>query len=284
MPGAIQLGVGDRLIQLCNGNASLVIDAAQGGRIVSLRCEGGEVLAQPADHPENFGSTFWDAPQSMWGWPPRAVLDSGPYLSEILPCGVLLTSARDPVSGLRFSKRIERGVNGDGFIIEYGIRNEGALAVQVGPWEVTRVPGGLSFYAAGPDAKVPVSALDTVRDEAGVVWYEFDRSALETGRKHFGAAAQGWLAHVTPSRRLFVKSFDRLDLAACAPTHAPIEIWGQDGGAYVELENHGPYQTLQTGESLRYPVMWRACALPEGLAVESGCGALVALARSMAAC
>ena len=54
---------------LQNGERTMVIDAAKGGKILSLKYGEREVISQ-LRWPEAFGSTFWTSPQKEWNWPP----------------------------------------------------------------------------------------------------------------------------------------------------------------------------------------------------------------------
>lgn len=271
----------DGRLHLVSGSVSLEVDPRVGARIVSLRCGEAEALSQPNAHPDNYGSTFWDAPQSAWGWPPRTVLDAAPYAAAVERGAAVFRSAVDPVCGLRFCKYFAPLSASPGFAIRYRIENRGDRALRVAPWEVTRVPGGLSFYPAADADGLPASALDLVQGADGFAWYAFDREQLAVGRKHFGAPREGWLAHVTPERLLFVKQFGLLAPALCAEGHAPIEIWGQDGGVYVELENHGASVLLAPGEWLDYTVSWLLCPLPPAMEVRVGNPALPRLVAAM---
>ena len=57
------------------------IDAAKGGKILSLKYDDREMLSQ-LRWPESFGSTFWTSPQKEWNWPPVKEFDKMPYMVE----------------------------------------------------------------------------------------------------------------------------------------------------------------------------------------------------------
>ena len=44
------------------------------------------------ENPNDFGSTFWPAPQSEWNWPPIATYDSKPYTAVVQGNSVKLTA------------------------------------------------------------------------------------------------------------------------------------------------------------------------------------------------
>lgn len=264
------------------GELKMEIDPAAGARIVSFSLGQTELLTPSSVHPENYGSTFWDAPQTNWNWPPRAALDSEPYSANGSEDQVELTSQIDP-TGLQFSKRIRADLARQCFEIDYGIRNCADQPVKVGPWEVTRVAGGLSFFPYEEVAGLPPTALEPVCYQDGICWYAFDASYLATGRKLFSGAREGWLAHLGPDRSLFVKTFPDTQPGDYAPEQAEVEIWGHDGGIYVELENHGCYRELAPGQTMSYKVVWHLRRLPENLDIKQGSADLVQIARQVAA-
>lgn len=61
---------------LQTGPLSITADASFGGRITHFCFNGQNQLIENC---VQTGSTFWPSPQSMWQWPPPAVLDSEPY-------------------------------------------------------------------------------------------------------------------------------------------------------------------------------------------------------------
>src|SRR5256885_2612424 len=67
------------------GEVRVEIDAATGGRVTALELGGRNLLSEPAADAANYGSTFWPAPQSAWGWPPPAEIDHGPTSFVIDP-------------------------------------------------------------------------------------------------------------------------------------------------------------------------------------------------------
>ncbi|WP_417069558.1 hypothetical protein [Niveibacterium terrae] len=266
-------------INLSLGARSLVVAPGQGARIVSLSLDGEQMLTQPQTHPANYGSTFWDAPQSAWDWPPRAALDSLPYRSCRDGRGQALLGPVDAESGLQCYKRFAVDAERGCFVIEYRLRNSGTSSCRTAPWELTRVPGGLSFFPVSAAAGLPESALAPTLERDGVCWYRFAEGDFKVGRKLFRAGREGWLAHLLPGGLLLIKSFPEIEAGEQAPGHGSVELWGQDGGIYVELENHGRYQRLAPGESLGYRVCWFIERLPADLDVGPGSVALLEFVR-----
>jgi len=261
---------------LSAGPLSMVVDAGAGARIRSLTWEGREVLTQRDVHPTNHGSTFWDAPQSAWNWPPRAVLDEGVYTVRRSGKTLITTSAVDPETGLTFEKRFRPNPARRRVEILYIITNNSPeREIDVAGWEVTRVPGGFSVFPIAPDDRLPPSALPVSIGGDGLCRYRFDADALASGRKLFAVGSEGWIAHARDDL-LFLKRFSETAPGAQAPGHGSVEIWGQDGGIYIELENHGPLTTLKPRASLSTRVDWYVRPLDD-----SGEDAVIATARDL---
>ena len=55
---------------------------------------------------------------------------------------------------------------------------------------------------------------------------------------------------------LFVKNFPNTKVSELPPGQGEVEIFAQEGGLYIELENHGPYTNLKPGEYLTYMEKW----------------------------
>jgi hypothetical protein len=271
------------LVSLAANGLLMQIDLASGGRIVAFQRDGEELLTPRSVHPDNYGSTLWDSPQASWDWPPRAALDNAPYQRLDHADALLIQSDIDP-SGLRFTKRFRANAQAQRIEIDYRIYNEGASAIRVAPWEVTRTPGGLSFFPYQDAEGLPPTALHPLVKHDGICWYPFAPAVLEQGRKLFAAGTEGWLAHVNNQQRLlFVKTFPVTGTSEIPPTQGAIEIWGHDRALYIELENHGPYVELAPQQQLSYRVNWYLEALPAQLRVGVGEAALVAQARAIAA-
>ena len=279
--GILEGLVQEDALSLSLGARSLVVRPGQGARIVSLSLDGEEMLTQPQTHPANYGSTFWDAPQSSWDWPPRAALDSLPYRVSRDGRGLATLGAVDAGSGLQCYKRFAVDAGRGCFVIEYRLRNAGSTACWTAPWELTRVPGGLSFFPTVEAPGLPASALAATLERGGVCWYEFAESDFAVGRKLFRAGCEGWLAHLLPAGLLLIKSFPVLPPGTQAPGHGSVELWGQDGGIYVELENHGRYQRLLPGESLGYRVCWFLEKIPAQIDPHPGSAALLEFVRDL---
>ena len=87
-------------------NQLLEIDPAVGGRITSLKFEGKDFLTGKDVNDFNWGSTFWNSPQSDWNWPPSSELDNKPYSAKVEADELIMTSQPDPKTGLLLSKNL----------------------------------------------------------------------------------------------------------------------------------------------------------------------------------
>lgn len=254
------------------GQSYFEIDPNVAGRIVSAKSAGQEVLSSSEVHDGSYGSTFWTAPQSDWGWPPIEGVDSVDYSVESDPTSCSMTSpkvagaSQELINDIVIVKRFSADLAKEALVIEYTIRNEGAESKRFAPWELTRVaPGGLTFFAT--DAEPTGMEQPPIVKEAGAVWYQDDAS-VENGSKLF-SDGKGWIAHVTPDHVLLLKSFPDIPIEQAAPEQGEVEIYvanpesGKAGSArYVEVENLGPHAEIAAGASQTWTVRWYLRPLP----------------------
>ena len=243
------------LYTLSVGDNTLSVSAKTGGRIISYTCGGKELLLPSSVHDVNYGATLWPSPQSDWGWPPYAVLDTEPYQASFDGEILILKSKPDVASGYRFEKRFSVSPIDSAVNIDYTICNISKQKKQVAAWDVCRTTGGLSFFPVGEDTQLPASSLKGISVENGILWYNFNKDSLPEAQKLFATAREGWLAHVKDGL-LFVKKFPDTKTTELAPEQGEVEIFAQQAGLYIELENHGSYTTLAPGESLTYHEKW----------------------------
>ena len=243
---------GDGKYMLQNGNVTIVIDAAHGGRIVSYKYGEQEALSQ-LTWPESFGSTFWTSPQREWNWPPVPEFDKQPYTVEAADDEVIrMVSNVSARLGFKIRKTITLGENRS-FLITYTIINESNEPKKVAPWEITRVPneGGLIFFKA-PLAGITPAGLMNFREAFGAVWYQTDEA---NQNRKINADGKGWLAYCNEGL-LLVKAFEDLDDTQPAPGEAEIQVYLNRGRTFIELESQGAYRTLQPHEELYWTVRW----------------------------
>ncbi len=251
-------------------NMRIEIDPELAGRISSVKLDGEEfIITEGAT--EQRGSTFWPSPQN-WPWPPPRALDSQPYNGGIDGDSVVLTSGIDESTGLRFRKTYIGNHADTSILIRYAMINEKASAINVGPWEVTRIPKtGLSFWLKG-DGQTP----NELPEMSGAIW--FDWSDPQTTRKIFADASDGWLTHVNSKGQFLIKKFEDTPESQKAPNENEIEIYTASN--FFELEHQGPYTEIAPGDSLIWEVKWYLRSVPE-ISVEAGNEELIEIVESV---
>jgi hypothetical protein len=237
---------------LQNGERTMVIDAAKGGKILSLKYGEREVISQ-LRWPEAFGSTFWTSPQKEWNWPPVPEYDKRPYTVEQKDGVLTLTSEVSERMKYRIRKAFVVDERDGAFVITYTIINESDEVRRVAPWEITRVQneGGLIFFEAPVEGITPAGLMD-FKDAFGAAWYQTDET---NGNRKVNADGKGWLAYYN-NGLLLVKQFDDLDASQPAPDEAEIQVYVNRGKAHIELESQGAYTTLQPKETVSWTVRW----------------------------
>ncbi len=235
-------------------NLSMTVDAQTGGRIVSLRAAGEELLTDSAVHPMYYGSTLWLSPQHRW-WPPPPALDTDPYRVQSTANPLTLVSRYDSLLGFQISKSFRAEPADSSLRITYTVINRADTAQSVALWEVTRLP---------KDAEVTL-ALDAAAGRNRSFKKHTDWSASD-GRFHLRVAAgdtavdkawynaRGWVRYTRGDRQL-LKRFADLTLAALPPEQNEVEVYIDDS-AYLEVEQHSAYQRLAPQDSLVWTVRW----------------------------
>jgi hypothetical protein len=266
---------------------SIKVNASQGARVISFAYQDIEILTQSAVHSTGFGSTLWDAPQSRWDWPPPPTLDSAPYAAIIEADQLQFISEVDSVSGLQFSKRIRLVSAPLHAELEYSIKNCSDAPVTVGAWEITRVPGGLTFFPSTQLAANAPSNLPDLHVVDEITWYTFNKAHLPAGVGRKGyfdvnkRAAHAWLATVAPTGLIFAKAFPAVRPEHYSQGQAVIEVYGHEFGSYMELENQGPRTLLEPGAALTYAVQWFVQPIPSDIKPSVGNAALVEFAQAI---
>ena len=256
---AVAFGVTTTLAQdndgkytLKNGDRTMVIDAAKGGKILSLKYGEREVISQ-LRWPEAFGSTFWTSPQKEWNWPPVPEYDKRPYAVEQKDGVLTLTSEVSERMKYRIRKAFAVDERDGAFVITYTIINESEEVRRVAPWEITRVQneGGLIFFEAPVEGITPAGLMN-FKEAFGAAWYQTDET---NGNRKVNADGKGWLAYYC-NGLLLVKQFDDLNASQPAPDEAEIQVYVNRGKAHIELESQGAYTTLQPKEAVNWTVRW----------------------------
>lgn len=273
-------------ITLSRGALEVTLTPATGGRISALRYRGEPVIIAAADtgNPNGWGNVFWPSPQSDWGWPPLATIDSEAYHLGVESNQVVLTSDREPRTQLVVEKRYGFAGVEDVLRIHYRVTNAGDRNTTLAPWEITRVPPeGLAFFPRGETDFIS-GMFDPlpVTEEGGVVWYPMGDAGAHGPNNHklMTDGREGWLAWVRGST-LMVKTFVDVPAELMAPGEGEIEIYTNADHTYVELEQQGILTTLEPGESLDWTVHWVFEQVEPALAEDRQ--ALVRRARVLAA-
>ena len=238
--------------QLKVGDVTMTVYPTRGGKIMSLKYKGQEIISQQKAA-ESFGSTFWTSPQKEWNWPPVAAFDKDPYSVEERDGRLILTSNVSEKMKYRIRKEFSTDERDNAIVITYTIINESDETRKVAPWEITRVDndGGLIFFDAPIDSITP-AALMPFEAKHGAVWYQTD---VTGENRKINADGKGWLAF-HHNGLLLVKKFDDLKPLQPAPDEAEIQVYVNRGKTYIELESQGAYTTLKPKEQLSWTVRW----------------------------
>jgi hypothetical protein len=266
-------------------NVYFEADAANGGRIRAFSYEGKNMLSAASVNAINWGTSLWPSPQSAWGWPPSQTLDAAPYNGGIKDDKTIeLISEKDSLLGYVFTKTYQSSPQDTAILVTYTIANNSDRTQSVAPWEISRVaPGGLTLYPTGKGAKQHLLAGLT-EDKNGITWfqYDFDKVQFKSSEvpKLIHDGAEGWLAQVNDGI-LMVKKFEDIPVEKTAPEEGEIEFYANPDQSYIEIEQQGPYTSLEPGQSLRWEVKWYLRKLPEGIVAEAGSESLAAYIRNL---
>ena len=206
----------------------------------------------------NQGSMFYPAPQSSFPntWPPPVgfSLDNPPSFVFSLDADSTVLDARPAAvgSGTIYlpSRTYSHDVKSGAFTTVYGIKNTSKdSTAKVAGWEISRIPTtSFVFFPKGEPTSVK-SSYDPVKEDS-IVW----ANAPGGGKKIFRDGKEGWLAAVISDTVLFIKQFQDILPGQFAPGETEIELYtGSEG---FEMEQQGPYTTLQPGDSMTWTVRW----------------------------
>ena len=272
------------------GDVTFEVDAAVGGRVKTLSLGSTNLIVSSgtATDKTDYGSVFWTSPRN-WkpkDWPPPAAYDQSAYTVTSSDTHLALTGPMDSTMGIGFDK--DYSVDGTtGWIkITYTIKSN--KAVQVAPWEDTRVPrGGIAFFPQGTTApaKGPFTTQITITDN--IVWVDDSKSSATSpdGSKMTADGADGWEAYAL-SGVLFLKKFVDTPANQQVPSSASSYVEGEigiyPGTGFIEFEVEGPYTQIQANGTLPWSVQWRAVKIPSSVTVAVSSATLVAFAKEQA--
>ncbi|MGW0788094.1 DUF4380 domain-containing protein [Streptomyces sp. NPDC002911] len=296
---------GHEVVEVDNGLIRLLIAPTLGGRILSAVRDGKEFLHRnpalldqelnardprtvgPHDGPMSAwhnwgGDKTWPAPQGWsgpaeWAGPPDPVLDSGPYACAVdladdgSRAVITLTSADDPRTGLRLTRRIALEAGRSDFGLWLAALNTGAQSVRWALWNVTQLPGhpsrqpgdGVWLGSAGSGAPESVDLVaGTGRPHVERVGGVLHLPAQDVVGKVGFPDAAGWIAHVGPSGTWtcsfpvdpsapYTDGGSRAEVWMEHPLEKPLEHLGglRPSHRVVECEVLGPYRELAPGDS-----------------------------------
>lgn len=261
------------------GELGLEVDAVDGGRIVDFSLSGRNILATMTESPLAYGSSFWPSPQKDWDWPPPPELDAMPWEVAIEGRDLVLRSGTNAALGLSAVQRITLLEGAPVARIDLTLENQGATPRAVAGWQNTRMrPGGLTFFPMAGEALAPSAFPLEPRD--GVAWFEHDAKAERRQGKVFADGEEGWLAHVDGDV-LFVKVFPPVPRDRQAPGEAEVELYVDPRGAFVEIEQQGPYETIAPGGSMAWRCHWLLARLAPEARRAPGNEALLRQARAL---
>lgn len=238
-------------LKTSDGRSVMVIDAANGARITSLKFDTTEVLSQNS-MPNMYGSTFWTSPQKEWNWPPIHEHDMARYTVQEERGRYIMTSPLSEKIPLRITKTFSLSSDKHGFQVIYKLTNEGREARQVAPWEVTRVPGqGTIAFLCDVKDIWPTGLMD-FKQKGEEAQFVIDKKDLQ---RKVNANGTGYLRYMH-NGVLLTKCFPDLKDGQAAPNEDEIQIYVHQNALYCELEEQGPYTQLLPGESLEWTVVW----------------------------
>jgi hypothetical protein len=272
----------DSTFQLTFADLQVEVAPQKGGRIISLKMGGKELLANVDTL--SFGSTFWPSPQSAWGWPPPYLLDAAPYIATASGDTLKMVSRRDEKLGWQFEKEVSLSPWDTAVAMTYTIRNFSDTVQHVAPWQNSRVvKSGLVFFPVGKQPLTQGKHFKNIptQETDGIVWISLQRDMLSEGEKLVTDGAEGWLAYVYDGL-LLVKQFEDIAPQRQAPGEGDVEIYvGKPHLNFTEIEPQGAYQALQPGEELTWKVRWYVRKLKEQQKIEAGNPALVQQVRRL---
>ncbi|HEY0708370.1 MAG TPA: DUF4380 domain-containing protein, partial [Polyangia bacterium] len=251
-----------------------------GGRVTSFGFAGANLLTDATVNLENWGSTFWTSPQSVWNWPPPPQIDNQPYMVTSSAPALVLVGQQSPALGVSVGKTFTMD-RADGTVrLTYKITNHRTTMLSVAPWEVTRVPNrGLAFFPTGPSLMRSPNATLPTTDVGGVTWFAYNAADIRVDSKIYADAREGWLAWAD-NGAVFIKKFADVPAAMLAPMQGDVEIYTNMLRTYIELENQGPYTRLAPQASLTWTVTWHLKRLPAGVGATAGNAALAEFVRT----
>lgn len=263
------------------------VDPKIGGRITSFKLGTKEILyTDSTKGNNNFGSTFWPAPQSVWGWPPSDTLDKLPYTATVNSNELTVKSlATKGKTNCAFEKTFSFNALEQSVSVTYKITNTSTQEIGLGPWQIARVPsGGLTFF---PTGTTPASGmlLPLLKEESGVSWFDYDSAFVAKDQtavpKLMSDGAKGWLAHVTNDKYLLLFKFTDTPADKKSPGEDEIELYTNPNNTYTELEPLGAFAKIAPNASSTWTVKWYIKKLPANVDTKIGSLSLMTFVKNL---
>jgi hypothetical protein len=230
------------------------------------------------------GHTVWCGPQSaFWAdqdeyprrrekhavWPPDPYGEVGWFAAtERTERRLVLTGPESPITGLQLTKVIELSDGHARFTVT--ARNTRSRPVRWDLWPNTRVDGRAHCYVpTGPEGVLRMQSGGRRRGEPmphRVLdgYFTFDPQApspeaTQRTAKAFLHPSRGEILAFCGPDLLWIR-FDLPPRERVHPEHAAVELFNaisRDGDALLELETHGPYCTLEPGQTMSLEQRWQ---------------------------
>lgn len=266
-------------------NVYFEVNPSKGGRVTSLKIDSTQILnlvnINGANGSDNAGSVFWPSPQSVWNWPPPLELNYNAFSAYPTDSNVMVIGSKNSTLSLSETKVYTVNPADTSITITYYLKNWKSTAQQWAPWEITRVnASGLTFFAVNSkkDSGTMASNIKIISNNG---WYNEDSSKVTAamGTAKVFCDGNGWLAHLTKDRYLFIKKFPHIKASLTAKGETEVECYTSSDNVYTELEDQGAYTSIASGDSLKWQTKWYVRKLPAGIKGVSGEPALLKFAN-----
>ena len=237
------------------------------------------------------GHTYWVGPQSAWWtqqdvdadrrrrkatWPPDPFHETARYeVRESSRSRARLESPPSPITGLR--RQLEAELVGDRRVrIRVTGTNVRTTPVAWSFYSNTRArPDGWAYVRLAPDG---IKRIDGPRDASAVYLHRVVRGFFVSppGEKPASAGtsrtADAFLNPAEPriayfrDHQLLLKRTESFPEARLHPEETRVELYRSSGdgadGELLELEMHGPYETLAPGQTMSFEETWEVRDYP----------------------
>lgn len=229
------------------------------------------------------GHIVWLSPQSEWWikqdinperrdskaiWPPDPYLIYGDYqIAERTDTSLAMVGPASPVSGVQLTKKIS--INSAGAVtFETSAKNILEQPISWGLWFNTRLDGFARCYVPADEIDLRKLAVTGDKHEMPLPiafdqgYFTFLPPALGDSsskyvQKAFFAPNANFMVGFSEGQAIKI-SFEAAPPEQIHPDQAPVEIYNLVSAkeTLLELEVHGPYQTIPPGESIWMAETW----------------------------